>query len=122
MGATALLLHTTRLYLRKPKDCNGSRWLMARRLGIFIFVVFLFWLDQLAGSRSTTAAISSSVYILKPLSLVTLASCTFLWSSFSSITCLSVLRTNVSASSSVRDYIAAGVRQEMPKECGYGAY
>ena len=43
MGATTLVLHTTRLYLRRPKDGNGSRWLMARKLGIFIFVVFLFW-------------------------------------------------------------------------------
>lgn len=60
-------------------------------------------LAQFAGSRSTTAAISSSVYILKPFSLVTLANCTFLESSFSSMTCLSVFNTKVSASMMVRD-------------------
>lgn len=59
---------------------------------------------QFAGSLSTTAAISSSVYILKPRSLVTLANCTFLASSFSSMTCLSVLSTSVSASAMVRDW------------------
>ncbi len=58
---------------------------------------------QFAGSLSTTLAISSSVYILKPRALVTLASCTFLASSFSSMTCLSVLSTSVSASAMVRD-------------------
>jgi hypothetical protein len=58
---------------------------------------------QFAGSRSTTAAISSSVYIRKPLSRVTLANWTFFASSFSSMTCFNVLRTNVSASARVRD-------------------
>lgn len=58
---------------------------------------------QFDSNLDTTPAISSSSYILKPLSLVTLANCTFFESSFSSMTCLSVLSTNTSASASVSD-------------------
>ena len=67
------------------------------------FVYVTSFATQFAGNRSTTSAISSSVYILKPFSLVTLANCTFLASSFSSITCFSVFKTKVSASVMLRD-------------------
>lgn len=74
-------------------------------LSVYSWILFIIKQPhQLAGSRSTTVAISSSVYILKPFSRVTLASCTFLASSFSSMTCFNVLRTRVSASVRVKDY------------------
>lgn len=52
---------------------------------------------------ATTVLISSSPYIRNPFSFVTLANCTFLESSFSSMTCFSVFSTRVSASSRVSD-------------------
>ena len=58
---------------------------------------------QFAGNRPTHSSISLSSYILKPLSFVTLASCTFFESSFSSMTSFSVLSTSTSASCSVND-------------------
>lgn len=75
---------------------------------------------QFAGRRSTTAAMSSSVYILKPLSLVTLANCTLLASSFSSMTCLSVFKTRVSASVMVRDWRRLGAREGAERGGGLG--
>jgi len=52
---------------------------------------------------ATTVLISSSPYMRKPFSFVTLASWTFFESSFSYMTCFSVFNTSVSASSRVKD-------------------
>lgn len=59
--------------------------------------------NQLLSNFPTTSAIASSPYILNPFSFVTLANCTFFASSFSSITCFSVLSTSCSASSRVSE-------------------
>ena len=85
------------LQVRSSKVIHSQRHAMLKKLAVLLSMIYS------PSSLATTVLISSSPYMRNPCSFVTLASCTFFESSFSSMTCFNVFNTKVSASSNVKD-------------------